>query len=333
MAIAQGRRRSWMTGAAAPERDMECDLPPPRMEGALELADGRRLGYAEYGPASGRPVLWFHGTPGARRQIPPQARHAAQQREVRIVAIERPGVGISTPHLYRRLLDWAGDIEEFASRLGLDRFGIVGLSGGGPYALACAHRLPDRVVATAVLGGVAPAVGADAASGGLVALLPRAAPLLALSRRPIGRSMRWFVRLLLPWADEATDLFLRVLPPGDRRVFADPAMRRMFVEDIVRGSRRQMEAMVLDGILFGRPWGFSLRDIRVPVRFWHGDADNIVPLSHGEHMAAHVPGSQLRVRPGEGHLGSLAAALDVLDAILCCWPEGPGRGAGRSMLG
>jgi pimeloyl-ACP methyl ester carboxylesterase len=308
-----------MAQAGVPEHD-ESDLPPPRLEGALELSDGRRLGYAEYGPPSGRPVLWFHGTPGARRQIPPQARRAAEQRAVRIVAVERPGIGVSTPHLYERLLDWAGDMEEFADRLGIERFGVVGLSGGGPYALACAHRLPDRVVAAGILGGVAPAVGEDAAAGGLVALLPRVAPLMTLWRWPLGRGARRLIQLLLPWADEVTDLFLRVLPPGDQRVFDDPAMRRMFLDDIIRGSRRHMEALVLDGILFGRPWGFALREIRVPVRFWHGDADNIVPLSHGEHMAAHVPDSELRVRPEEGHLGGLAVALEVLDAILGCWP-------------
>jgi pimeloyl-ACP methyl ester carboxylesterase len=302
------------------------------MEGGLELTDGRRLGYAEYGPAHGRPVLWFHGTPGASRQVPPQARHAARQLGVRLVAVERPGVGISTAHLYRCVLDWAGDIEEFADRLGLDRFGVVGLSGGGPYALACAHDMPDRVIAAAILGGVAPAIGADAASGGVVGLLPRMAPILALWRWPLGRGMRRLVQLLIPWADEATDLFLRVLPPGDQRVFADPAMRRMFLEDIVRGSRRQMEAIVLDGILFGRPWGFSLVDIRVPVRFWQGDADNIVPLSHGQHMAARVPDSQLRVRSEEGHLGGLAAALEVLDAILSFWPESPAAEAAGSTV-
>jgi pimeloyl-ACP methyl ester carboxylesterase len=163
--------------------------------------------------------------------------------------------------------------------------------------------------------------------------LPPVAPLLAFSRRPLGRGMRRLVQLLLPWADQVTDLFIRVLPPGDRRVFADPAMRRMFVDDIVRGSRRQMEAMVLDGILFGRHWGFALRDVRVPVRFWHGDADNIVPLAHGEHMAARVPDAELRVRPEEGHLGSLAVALEVLDAILGFWPEAPGLEAAGSMRG
>ena len=141
-------------------------LEPPRFLGTVRLSGGRRLGYAEYGPARGRPLLWFHGTPGARRQIAPEARTLAHERGVRIVAVERPGIGESTPHVYRALVEFAADIEQLADSLGIDRFGVAGLSGGGPYALACAHEMPARVVAVGVLGGVAPAVGPDAAAGG-----------------------------------------------------------------------------------------------------------------------------------------------------------------------
>jgi pimeloyl-ACP methyl ester carboxylesterase len=112
------------------------------------------------------------------------------------------------------------------------------------------------------------------------------------------------------------------LPAGDRLVFEDPLVREMFHDDIMHCGDRQMQAMFIDIVLFGRPWGFSLRDIQVPVRFWHGDADNIVPLAHGQHMADLVPNSQLRVRHQEGHLGMLGAAEEILDELLSHWPEG-----------
>jgi len=296
-------------------------LRPPRFEGSVELSDGRRLGFAEYGPSGGRAVVWLHGTPGARRQIPPLAREFAHANDVRIIAVERPGVGHSTPHLHADVRALARDVGALADALGVERFGLVGLSGGGPYVLACAHDMPERVVAAAVLGGVAPSLGADAAAGGVVALTPWAAPLLALTRGPLGRGMASVNRALHPWADEATDLFLRLLPAGDQRVFSDPLMRRMFHDDIIRGGGEQMQAMFVDMVLFGRPWGFSPRDIRVPVHFWHGDADNIVPLAHGEHLAALVPGATLRVRPEEGHLGSLGAAEEILRTVLAHWSE------------
>jgi pimeloyl-ACP methyl ester carboxylesterase len=287
----------------------------------VRLPRRRRLGYAEFGPAAGRALLWFHGTPGARRQIAPQARELAHERGVRIVSVERPGVGESTPHAYEALVDFAADVERLCDALGIERFGVAGLSGGGPYALACAHEMPERVVAAAVLGGVAPAVGPDAAPGGASGLIRAFAPLMGRARRPLGNALRSLVRLLEPLADQAVDLFARGMPPGDQRIFEDPAMRDMFKEDLILGGRRNMQAICLDVALFARHWGFALEHLAVPVHLWYGDGDIIVPLHHGEHLARRIPGARLRIRPGEGHLGGLGAAEEVFDAILGHWPE------------
>lgn len=287
----------------------------------MRLRDGRRLGYAEFGPASGRPLLWFHGTPGARRQIAPDARALAHSRGVRIVSIERPGVGDSTPHRYRELLDFARDIEHCCDALDIDRFALAGLSGGGPYVLACAHAMPDRVAVAAVLGGVAPTVGPDAALGGASALMRLGAPFFGPGSAAVGGMLRTLVRVLEPWKDPAVDLFARVMPPGDRAVLVEPHIRRMFQEDLILGSRRNMSAIALDVALFGRPWGFALGDVRVPVYLRYGDADRIVPASHGQHLAERLPNARLRVYSGEGHLGSLGASREVIDTILEHWTE------------
>jgi pimeloyl-ACP methyl ester carboxylesterase len=290
----------------------------------VQLHDGRRVGYAEYGPPGGRPVLWFHGTPGARRQIPPVARLAANELDVRLIAVERPGVGASTPFLHRAIGDYANDVADFTNRLGIDRFGIVALSGGGPYALACARHLADRVVAVALLRGVAPTCGPDAAPGGVVSLTARFQPMLRALREPFGRSLWLFTRVAKPFASPAFDLYVRLSPEGDQRVFKRPEMKAMFIDDLLLGSTRRFHAFVYDLVLFGRPWGFSARDIDVPVRFWHGDADHIVPLAHGEHVASLVRGATLRVRPGESHLGSLDAAEEVLETVLGFWRRDEG---------
>jgi pimeloyl-ACP methyl ester carboxylesterase len=312
-------RRVWDDGGSGVTRAL---LDPPRFEGALRLPSGRSLGFAEFGPRTGRPLLWFHGTPGARRQIPPRARALARERGVRIVAVERPGVGESTPHAYRAVIDFASDVERLCEALAIERFGVAALSGGGPYALACAHALPGRVVAAALLSGVAPAVGPDAAEGGASGLIRIVAPLLQRGRQPVGGLLRGLVRLLEPLADRAVDLFARQMPPGDQRLFEDAAMRRMFQEDLILGGRLNMQAVCLDVSLFARPWGFALADIEVPVHLWYGDSDNIVPVEHGRHLAQRIPGAALRIRPGEGHLGGLGAAEEVFDAVFAHWPAG-----------
>ena len=140
----------------------------------------RRLGFAEFGPADGRPLVWLHGTPGARRQIPQSARVMAEELGIRIVGIDRPGVGSSTPYRYGSLLDSVTDLTRVADDLGLERFGVIGLSGGGPYALAASYALPDRVPVAAVLGGVAPTRGDDAPPGGFVGRVAPLGPLASV---------------------------------------------------------------------------------------------------------------------------------------------------------
>lgn len=295
--------------------------PPPRVEGAIRLPDGRSLGYAEYGPADGRAILWFHGTPGARRQIAPQARALANRRKVRLIAIERPGIGDSTSHSYPSLAYWAADILAFCDAKGIDKFAVCGLSGGGPYALACAHYLQDRVLAAAVLGGVAPAAGPDAVAGGVTPLVRLLGPRMKHLRPALNRLLVGLVHRLENHADRAVDIFSRFMPPGDQAMFEDAALREVFVEDIMLGSRKQMQALLHDVVLFGRDWGFELADVETPVYLLYGDADNIVPLHHGQHMAERLPNAELRVRPGEGHLGGLGASPEIFDSLLAHWPR------------
>lgn len=292
----------------------------PRVERAVELADGRSIGIAEYGPGDGRVVLWFHGTPGGRRQVPPAARKVAEDEGVRIIGVERPGVGASTPHLHDDVRGFAGDVEQVLDDVGADRIGLVGLSGGGPYVLACAHEMGDRVAAGVVLGGVAPTEGDDAVAGGLVDLAHRFRLPLGWLRSPIGAGMGLAARVLRPIDHHAIALYARFSPEGDRRAFAEPGMRDMFLDDLARGAAGHgFLSVTTDVVLFSRHWGFSVGDIDVPIRFWHGDADNIVPLIHAEHMAALVPGAELTIRPEESHLGSLIVGDAAVRTVLEVW--------------
>jgi len=295
--------------------------PPPQAEGTIELADGRCLGYAEYGEAEGPLVLWFHGTPGARRQVPLIGRDAARDLGLRIVCLERPGVGDSTEHIYERLSDWAADVAVASKQLGHERFMVVGLSGGGPYALACAHELPSRVVGVGLLGSVTPATGDDTAAQGPVHLTVPFHDLLKLIRRPLGIGLWGFVQIIAPLAHPLVLGCTRIMPQGDRLVLLDPDYEAMFVDDLINGAKRQFQAVVNDAVLLGRPWGFSLSEVAAPVRWWHGDADPFVPLEEARRAAALLPDVELMVRHGESHLGGFAAADEVLTVLSDIWHE------------
>lgn len=291
------------------------DVTRPVLEGSVAVRDGRRLSFAEYGSATGLPLIWMHGTPGARRQVPLEARAYAEEHDLRIICIDRPGIGSSTPHLYQSILDWTGDLEQFLDVLRLDEVRCVGLSGGAPYVLAAAAALPDRVTAVGVMGGVAPTRGADAVTDGLVQMVASFAPLLEAARVPLGIVVSGVVRALRPFGGPALDFYGLFQPPGDKALLARPEFRAMFLDDLLNGSRFQMSAPVNDLILFLRPWGFDLGDVGVPVHWWHGAADHIVPLAHGRHVVARLPNARLVVAHGESHLGGLAMTAEVLGTL------------------
>jgi pimeloyl-ACP methyl ester carboxylesterase len=299
------------------------DIIPPRLEGTVAVAPGRRLGFAEFGPPNGRPILWLHGTPGARRQIPDEARAVAHAEGLRIVGVDRPGIGSSTPHLYRSIMDFSADLSRLLDSLGIDELSVIGLSGGGPYALAAGYALPDRVHSVGVLGGVAPTKGPEAIGGGLVALGSFFAPLIALGRVPLGIAMAGGIKLVRPFGSPAIDLYARISPEGDRRLLNRPEFKAMFLDDLLNGSRKQLSAPISDVLLFARDWGFRVKDVTVPVHWWHGDADNIVPFRHGEHMVDLLPNARLIRQEGESHLSGLGVAEEILTTLVDHWPLGP----------
>jgi pimeloyl-ACP methyl ester carboxylesterase len=299
-------------------------LPEPLaalVESKVDVPRGGCLGYAEFGDPEGDPVVWFHATPGARKQFPPDAHRLAVERRIRLIGLERPGTGFSTRFRYRCVADWADDVEAFADGMGLERFAVAGLSGGGPYVLAACHGLPDRVVAGAVLGGIGPTRGPETAPG-YTRLLPYLEPVLSVVSLPLAELLTLVLRPVRRLASQGYDGYTNfVAPPSDRAVLRSPEMKTAFLYDLTTALEVGLRAPISDLVLFARDWGFSLRDIRVPVKIWHGDADAIVPLSHGEFMAALIPDAELVVTPGGGHFAGYVVAKDVLDWIVEKWPN------------
>ena len=296
--------------------------PPPRptLEGNVAVRDGRRLSFAEYGSPRGPAIVWMHGTPGARRQIPLEARAYAEEAGFRIIGVDRPGIGSSTPHLYESILDWTEDLALLLDALAIDTVRLIGLSGGGPYVLAGGAALPERVLGVGVLGGVAPTCGDDAVGGGPIQLAVRLGPLLSAGRVPIGMALTGAIRVVKPLAGPAIDLYAFVQPPGDRNLLSRPEFKAMFIDDLLNGSRFQTSAPLADLVLFTREWGFALAEVEVPVRWWHGDDDHIVPFRHGQHCVDRLPDATITAIPGESHLGGLGIARKVMDELMSLGP-------------
>ena len=293
----------------------------PALEGNVAVRGKRRLSFAEYGSPRGQAIVWMHGTPGARRQIPLEARAYAVEHGLRIIGIDRPGIGSSTPHLYPSILDWTADLSILLDALAVDTTRLIGLSGGGPYALAAGAALPDRVHGVGVLGGVAPTRGVDAAPGGIIQLAVRLAPVLSVGRVPLGIALTQAIRLVKPLAGPGLDLYAVLQPAGDKALLARPEFKAMFLDDLLNGARFQTLAPLNDLLLFTRDWGFEAADVSVPVRWWHGNADHIVPFGHGQHMVDRLPDATMSVIDGESHLGGLGIAEEVISTLMELGPR------------
>jgi pimeloyl-ACP methyl ester carboxylesterase len=285
-----------------------------RPDTVLALADGRRLGYAEFGDPSGAPCLYFHFSPGSR--LEPAAVFSglrqAWLRGVRLVSADRPGFGLSDRQPTRTLLDWPGDIAALADHLGIDRFAVLGASGGGAYALACARLLPARLTAAVVVSGVGPldppgATTGMAPSNRLLYGLGRRAPLLL---QAVSRVM--FKVLLRRLGKPAATSEAASTPSLD--FMEDPAARPGLVAALAEALRQGTRGLVDEVALATRPWGFRPEEIAVPVHLWHGQDDRNVPADLARGVAAAIPGCHAVFVQG-GHTAPFAHLDEILDVV------------------
>jgi pimeloyl-ACP methyl ester carboxylesterase len=278
----------------------------------FELADGRELAFSEAGDRDGLPVLAFHGTPGSRRQVLfPGVDEVAKKVGARLIAPDRPGYGHSTFQAGRLLTDWPVDVGQIADHVGVERFAVLGISGGGPHALVCAALLADRVTRASVASGIGP-VHSSADSEGMMPLNVLITSVVRHSERAIVPLTALMTEVSRRRPETALKSLKKQLPAADVAVFERPEIREAFVRDARRASSTTARATAQDMALFARPWGFELSEIVVPVDFWQGDADRNVPVAHARRQAGEVKQSTLHEFPGEGHF----MALDHLEEIL-----------------
>jgi pimeloyl-ACP methyl ester carboxylesterase len=279
----------------------------------LPVPDGRSLDLFLAGPESGTPLLFHVGTPGAGLPFAPFVAYLAE-RGLRYVSFSRPGYGSSTRREGREVVDVVGDSAAVLDAIGAEQCYVVGWSGGGPHALACAARLPDRVIAAATVGGVAPypAKGLDWTAGMGAENVEEFAAALAGAEELIAfmEGAAPVLRVVTP--EEVADAFGDLIDDVDRGSLTGAFsvwMADVFHEALRVGYWGWFD----DDMAFIGPWGFELDEIGVPTFIWQGAHDRMVPFAHGEWLAAHIPSARPRLFAEHGHL---SLAVDSLPRIL-----------------
>lgn len=266
----------------------------------FHTAAGRRIAWHEFGQPAGQPVFYCHGFPSSGREAA-LLHEPACRLGLRLIAPDRPGYGGSHDWPGRELADWSADLASLADHLGFARFALLGLSGGGPYALACAWRMPQRLNACVLVCPLGPVHLPEV----LAAMQPPARLSLALAKH-------W------PWLAERLSggptprllartpaLVERVrtlsIPPSDRRALAEGSNQAILNSTITdamalgaRGARRDLH-------LYTHDWRIPFAAIETPVNIWHGDADATVPHAHGRWYRDHLPRASLNTLPEQGH--------------------------------
>ncbi|KXT04770.1 hypothetical protein AC578_9743 [Pseudocercospora eumusae] len=259
----------------------------------ITLRDGRKLGYAEYGSPHGRVIFCLHGLPGARTEAAMWDQIAVDV-GARLISVDRPGIGWSSPQPGRRLLDHAKDIEQLAEHLRLDEYAVMGSSAGGPYALGCAYALPaDRLKAVALVVGLgSPEMhGWKNYLGWCACKYVPSLPKWFFSRDAAAR---------LDLSDEERYSIISRAPEARKT----PEILRLFVQRTSREIFAQgAQGLVDDAKTLGEDWGFRVEDIRkdLPVQLWYGKRDLVAPVAHGELYAARLGGNATLRVEDENH--------------------------------
>ena len=281
------------------------------MDQRIVLQDGRMLGYAEYGAPGGIPVLYFHGFPSSRLDwLFFDAEEPVTELSARIIAPDRPGFGLSDSQRGRRLLDWPADVAALADALQIDRFAVLGISGGGPYAAACAFGIPERLTRVGIVCGMGPA-GAPGAQDGTSWTIPGQFSLMR----------RLTLMLTSMGLSRDPDQFMarsrETFSEPDRLLLDRPELEKAFIEGMREAFRSGTGGANHEAGLYTKPWGFQLQEIAAEVHLWYGGLDNNVPVSVGRFVADAIPNCNATFFEDEGHLAlPHNRMVEILGALL-----------------
>ncbi|HEY1774825.1 MAG TPA: alpha/beta hydrolase [Solirubrobacteraceae bacterium] len=279
-------------------------------EGSIRCPDGRRLSFREYGAHDGQPVFYFHGWPGSSLEFAPN-NGAAAAAGVRVIAVDRPGIGGSDRQRRRRVLDWPADVSALADALGLDRFAVLGFSFGGPYARACAYAMPERVRVAALVSSSGPLDDPDAGERlmqrplRLMIVLARRSPTLALP----------FAWLNAREARAGGSEHTHAPPSADAELLDHAAIAQGLAASAADCFRAGLRGAVEDATAVARRDGFGLEEITSPVQIWHGELDDGEPVAMARSQARRIPKARARYVKDGGHLILFSHASEILAGL------------------
>lgn len=281
------------------------------VENELILPGGRKLAYAEFGTPDGIPVLYFHGSPSSRLEPLLIGDDVLRRLGLRVICPDRPGMGGSDFQPGRRLTHWPADVAALADALGLDRFAVLGNSGGGPYVAVCAATIPSRLRTAVIVSGGWRMDWPEARAG---LPLPNRVMLFLARRSP--SLLRFILGKMGGIAKgerqkELAQLKTRV-PPADHAAFAEPGRLEAFGEAMRECLRQGSRGAAWDLGLYVRDFGFRLDEVRVPLILFHGEEDTNAPLAMVQRAVGELPGARLVTYSGEAHLSTLCNHMDEI---------------------
>jgi pimeloyl-ACP methyl ester carboxylesterase len=282
----------------------------------VRLPSGRLLAYREYGCPDGAPIFYFHGSPSCSLEWDLFGGETLANRlYIRVIVPDRPGLGHSEFQPGRRIGDWAADVVALADQLTLDRFVVLGYSGGGPYAAACALKIPERLTRVGIVSGIAPFEepglpdGIDPTSLRFMQLARTKPWLSRLTLRLMGLMARLAPRQLVKAAMVA-------LPAPDQEMFARPEFQGRFIAMIREALRAGPRGAQRDTALMIGSWDFRPQDVRSAVYLWHGELDRNAPLAMARYLSAAIPNCQSCFYSSEGHLSLISKHLEEILNVL-----------------
>lgn len=282
----------------------------------ISAGDGRELCVEMAGEPDGKPILVHYGSPNSRHLYGGWIADA-EEKGIRLIGYDRPGYGGSTAHPGHTVASGASDVRAIAEALGHDRLGIWGISGGGPYALACAALLPDMAVAVAAVASVAPygIEGFDYFAG-MGELNAEDIKLYFSDPEACRRDTREArEKILAATPEQFAEEIKSLLSPADAEALTGD-LAHWLTESQKDGLSTSDQGWWDDGVSHLMSWGFDLADIRVPVKIWHGRQDRMVPVQHGQWLAASIPGAEADISDRDGHLTMIGRIGEVHDWLL-----------------